>query len=55
MSRHADCARAAAVKCIGGGMVGRIVQDNASGSARPWERRHLCQFDPPPRAIKHRR
>ncbi len=46
-SRRTDRARTAAVKCIGGGMAGAIVQDNASGGARPWEQRHLCQFDPP--------
>ena len=28
-------------------MAGAIVQDDASGGARPRERRHLRQFDPP--------
>ncbi len=46
-SRCADHAHTAAVKCIGGEMAGAIVQDNASGGARPREQRHLCQFDPP--------
>ena len=36
-------------------MVGGIVQDDASGGARPRERRHLRQFEAPPRAIERRR
>ncbi len=47
MSRCKGHALPAAVKCIGGGMVGAIVQNDACSGTRSREGHHLCQVDPP--------